>query len=294
MNKKIYAASVTPFSANDTIDIDSMLNILKRVAAAKCTGSFIFGTMGEWAQITPYERIAVLKAIDVEKNIGEILVGISENSLKMTLLNMEKSMSYKSAGFVVMLPNMRTSQLDAVKYFHTVCDNSDRPVYFYYAPANNNIQLSAEHLMEIASHKNCGGIKNSACNIALRKELLSCKKDKNFAIFEGCEWAVDEALLLGCDGAVCGIGALAPRALSRIAEMVEDGKFTEARDLQYDLIKLFHAVYGTTSWIGQKYALKTLGVISSEQCRIQPFDMLSLERRKEIESAMEKYYDILV
>ena len=88
MNKKIYAASVTPFSANDTIDIDSMLNILKRVAAAKCTGSFIFGTMGEWAQITPYERIAVLKAIDVEKNIGEILVGISENSLKMTLLNM--------------------------------------------------------------------------------------------------------------------------------------------------------------------------------------------------------------
>ena len=293
MKKKFYAASVTPFTNDDKADIESTIRILKRVYAAGGTGTFLFGTMGEWAQLTQEERAEILEAASSESDIGDLLVGISEDSLKRTLLNMDQSMKHRSGGFVAMLPNMRTSQVDPVVYFHTLCDHSDRPVYFYYAPFNNNIVLSPGQIAEIALHPNCGGIKNSAGQIMLRKELLALKREKNFMLFEGCEWAIDEAVTFGCDGVVCGIGALAPAAIRKILDLVRRGDLSGAAEIQNQLIGLFHGVYGKTSWIGQKYALKVLGVISSEQCRIQPKDMLSSERKREIEATVEKYHSLL-
>ena len=239
MKKKFYAASVTPFTDNDKVDIESAIRILKRVSAAGGTGTFLFGTMGEWAQLTQDERAEILKAVSSESNIGDLLVGISEDSLKRTLLNMDRSMKYRSGGFVVMLPNMRTSQVDPTVYFHTLCDHSDRPVYFYYAPVNNNIVLSPEQISDIVSHPKCGGVKNSAGQIALRKELLVLKQKKDFMLFEGCEWAIDEALAFGCDGVVCGIGALAPAAIHKILTLVERGELSKAAEMQLILIDLF-------------------------------------------------------
>ena len=76
-----------------------------------------------------------------------------------------------------------------------------------------------------------------------------------FELFEGNEWAVDEALMVGCDGAVCGIGALAPRPLVQIARAGEDGDLAAACDIQHELCEVFTAIYGSASWIWQKFAL---------------------------------------
>ncbi|MBO7742292.1 MAG: dihydrodipicolinate synthase family protein, partial [Victivallales bacterium] len=157
----------------------------------------------------------------------------------------------------------------------------------YHAPANNNLQLSSEQIARMASHPKCAGIKNSAGSMNLRKELLLHRQSGNFRLLEGHEWAIDEALMLGCDGAVCGLGALAAKPLAQMAEAAEAGDWDTLRRIQFKLLPLFKAVYGTTSWLGQKYALKTLGIISSAHCRIQPESMLSAARRQEIEDYLK-------
>ena len=84
-----------------------------------------------------------------------------------------------------------------------------------------------------------------------------------------------------------GISDQMEQAKQRIAELAKAaaaGDWETAREIQFQLLPLFKAVYGTTSWLGQKYALKTLGVISSAHCRIQPESMLPPARRAEIEN----------
>ena len=72
------------------------------------------------------------------------------------------------------------------------------------------------------------------------------KQDKGFKtlLMEGQEWAVDEALIAGMDGMVCGMGALCSKTMVDIARAVDREDYKEAVRLQNVFIRIFHGVYG--------------------------------------------------
>jgi 4-hydroxy-tetrahydrodipicolinate synthase len=295
--KKIYCASVSPFSKDNRPDPDSLERILDRNLKHGVSGAFILGTMGEWAQIDEDERdVFIRTASDVMKSRGELLVGISSNSLRATLKNLECAMKYEFDSFVVMLPGRRTSQLPPLDYLSEVFAASDRPVYYYHCPSNNGLELSMSEFRELVKNPKLKGIKNSAGNMQLRKELLMLKSEYDFMLLEGHEWSVDDALMAGCDGALCGIGSLASKPLVELARAVDAEDYSTARTLQHSLIKIFHGIYGTkcqTSWLGQKYALYSLGLMDSATCRVQPDSLLTPERKEEVTACLEKNATLL-
>ena len=104
----------------------------------------------------------------------------------------------------------------------------------------------------------------------LRRELI-CLREKlgtGTLLLEGQEWAVDEGMVVGYDGMICGIGALGSKIMVGIARAVDAGNIAEAIRLQNVLISLFHEIYGcdlANVWTGQKYALMKLGLIESSR-----------------------------
>lgn len=295
--KKIYCASVSPFSNDNHPDPGSLEKVLERNLRHGVSGVFILGTMGEWAQIDDNERDVFIRvASDVMEDRGELLVGISANSLRGTLKNLENAMKYKFDNFVLMLPGRRTSQLPPLDYLNAVLAVADRPVYYYHSPCNNGLELSLSEFRELVRHPKIKGIKNSSGNMQLRKELLLLKSECDFTLLEGNEWSVDDALMVGCDGALCGIGSLASKPLVELARAIDGKDYSKARNLQHSLIKIFHGIYGIkcqTSWLGQKYALYSLGLMNSSQCRIQPDSWLTPERKKEINACLEENASLL-
>jgi len=297
--KKVYSASVTPLLADGSLDVVGLRNILQRNVKHGLDGVFILGSMGEWGSFSDdfKENLVRESAAILSGSSAELLVGINATSLALSLQNLKRYRRYAFDSYVFMLP-ARTSALDPLKSILTVLDAADRPVFYYHCPPNNGIDLNLDQFDAIMAHPNLKGIKNSASNMWLRRELILLRKDRgyNTLLLEGQEWATDEAMLAGYDGMLCGLGALASKVMVAIARAVDQKSFPEAVNLQNSFIRLFHGVYGKklqTVWVGQKYALVKLGLIETPLTLAQEMSTLTASRQAEIEQCLAEYKDIL-
>ena len=296
MRKKVYSATITPLTADGGLDVEGLNKIFGRNIRHGIDGIFIFGTMGEWQCFdADFRDRMVAESVLAVAGRAELLVGITDVSTEAALDNMRRVARLAFDSYVFMLPKKEPDPMPALR---AVLDAADRPVYYYHCPANNGVGLSLAQFASIMSHPRLKGIKNSAGDMRLRRELILMKRDLALApmLLEGHEWAVDEALLAGYDGMLCGMGALGSKFMAGIARAVDEGNFTEAGRLQNRFIRLFHGVYGEnleTVWVGQKYALKCLGLCASELTLIQKMDALTETRKREIEACVESFRDEL-
>ena len=294
MAKKVISATVTPLNADGSLDRNGLKNIFERNVRHGIDGVFLFGSMGEWGSFSDaFKEEGVELASELLKGKADLLVGINAPSLPLSLENMKRYQKYDFDSYVFMLPGA-TSDLDPVKSILTVLDAADRPVYYYHCPPNNGKELSLEQFAAVMAHPNLKGIKNSSSNMWLRREMLIMKKERGFKtlLMEGQEWAVDEALLAGNDGMVCGMAALTSKPMVELARAADRGDWSEAVRLQNLLIEIYHGVYGIdigNCWNGQKYALMKLGLIATPYTLAQEMSSLTDEAKKRIEYCLAKY-----
>ncbi len=277
-----------------SLDTTGLRNILERNIRHGLDGVFLLGSMGEWGSFTPeFSEQLVATACDITGGKMELLVGINATSLPLSLQNMKRYARYPFDSYVYMLPG-KTSALNPVKSILTVLDSADRPVYYYHCPPVNGVDFSLDQFAEIMAHPNLKGIKNSSSNMWLRRELLLLKADRQFktALLEGQEWAVDEALIAGNDGMLCGMGALTSKIMVELARAVDAGDIAQAVRKQNTLIRVYHGVYGrslATVWCGQKYALHKMGLIATPFTFAQEMSSLTDERKREVEQCIEQF-----
>lgn len=294
MGKKTISASVTPLLEDGSFDKTGMKNIIERNIRHGLDGIFLFGSMGEWGSFTnAFKEEALEYVCECSKGRLDILAGVNATSVEISLKIMKEYAKYDFAAYVFMLPG-KTSALDPVKSVLRVLDAADRPVYMYHCPPNNGIDLSLNQFDTLMAHPNLKGIKNSSSNMWLRRELLLLRAEKGYKtlFFEGQEWAADEALLVGCDGMICGMGALCSKLMKRLAVSVDNGDVAAAIATENTLIKIFHGVYGiglSNVWNGQKYALTKLGVINTPLTYAQEMSSLDDAAKKRIETCIEAY-----
>ena len=293
MKKQVFSASITPLTTDGALDKKGISNILERNIRHGIDGVFILGSMGEWSSFdSVFKEDFIKECASVIRNRIKLLVGINATSLSLSLKNMEQYSKYSFDSYVFMLPG-RTSRLNPVKSILNILDASDRSVYYYHCPPNNGITLSLDDFAAIMKHPRLMGIKNSASDMWLRRELI-CLREKlgtGTLLLEGQEWAVDEGMVVGYDGMICGIGALGSKIMVGIARTVDAGNIAEAIRLQNVLISLFHEIYGcdlANVWTGQKYALMKLGLIESSRTLVQEMDSLTDIVKRRIEKCLDQ------
>ena len=295
MKKQVISATVTPLLEDASLDRTGLSNIFERNIRHGVDGVFLFGSMGEWGSFSDrFKEEAVEYASQCLRGRIQLLVGINATSLPLSLEIMKNYRKYDFDAYVFMLPG-KTSKLDPVRSILRVLDAADRPVYYYHCPPNNNINLTLAQFETIMRHENLKGIKNSASNMWLRRELLLLKAEKGVKtlLFEGQEWAADEALFAGYDGMICGMGALCSKMMRRLADCCDQGDFAGAREAQNDMIRSFHGIYGpdlSTVQNGQKYALMKLGLISSPLTLLQEMSSLTDEAKARIDACLKTYF----
>lgn len=298
MRKKVVSATVTPLFGDGSLDKKGFQNIFERNIRHGLDGIFLFGSMGEWGSFSEkFKEEAVEFASGINQNRMELMVGINATSLPLSLAIMKSYQRYDFSAYVFMPPG-NTSRLDPVRSVLKVLDAADRPVYLYHCPPNNGINFSLNDFEKLMKHPNLKGIKNSSSNMWLRRELLLMREEKGFdtLLFEGQEWAADEALYAGCDGMICGMGALCSKMMKKLSSAVDCGDFAAAREAQNNMIKVFHGVYGidiANCWNGQKYALVKLGLISTPYTIAQEMSGLTKEAEKRIEDCLNRFREEL-
>jgi len=298
VKKKVVSATVTPLMEDGSLDGRGLCNLIDRGARHKLDGMFLFGSMGEWGGFSDaLKEEGVELASGYVKNRFELLVGINATSLPLSLDLMKRYRKYDFSAYVFMPPG-RTSELDPVKSVLTVLDTSDRPVYLYHCPPNNGINFTLNDFATMMRHPNLKGIKNSSSDMYLRRELLLLREDMGAKtlFFEGQEWAADEALIVGCDGVICGMGAVCSKLMRQLADCVDSGDIVGAVAVQNRMIRIFHGIYGPhieNCWNGQKYALVKMGLIATPYTIAQEMSSLTDTAKSRIEKCLAEFKDDL-
>jgi dihydrodipicolinate synthase/N-acetylneuraminate lyase len=280
------------------VDTEALERLLEFNLACGISGFFFIGSMGEWMVLRTAQKLRVLQeAVRIINGRAEVLAGVTAVGRGGILDAMEAYSETGVDAYALQLPGGWARPRDPVLFLHRLAESADKPLYLYYLPAFDGVELTKTQLAEILAHPGIKGIKNSSNQLKKRKELLLLKEQVEFLLFEGQEWNVDESLLLGYDGALVGMASLGARLFVRIARAAAAGDGAEAFALQRTMIHIFDGVYGgdlQTVWAGQKYALVKMGLLNHPYSLVPGQNEALDERaRARIDACLDQYRQYL-
>ena len=102
--KGIYAASMSVFNSNLSLNIEKTVNHAEKIIDLGCHGVAIFGSTGQ-AQLIPIsEKIVLLNELSKSKYREKYLIGTGLNSLNETINLMKVASSLNFNDFLIMPP----------------------------------------------------------------------------------------------------------------------------------------------------------------------------------------------
>ena len=208
INPGIYAASLSCFHANLSLDIDSTIFHIEKLVKDGCHGVAIFGSTGAGQLISKYEKEKLVEKISNSQFKDSFLIGTSNNSLNETVELIKHCQKNGINRFLIMPPAYYKYGDDQVyEFFSNVIQRvPECEIILYNFLKLSGYQFSPQSIEKLVKDfpKQIIGVKDSTYN------LYETLKIPNFLIFPGSETKLLKGLELGCSGiisAVCNVTA---------------------------------------------------------------------------------------
>jgi len=268
----VWIPLITPFDANDHVDIAAIERLCAEYASAGVSGIVAMGTTGEASSLEPDERkLAVDPVVSACSAAGvRVIVGTGTNNTRATIRATAALEGTEGvvAALVVVPYYVRPSVEGIVAHFKAVAAASPVPVIVYNIPARTGRDLGARGLLELAAVPNIAGVKQAVATLdADTLELLSTAPE-GFSVLGG-----EDTLLfpLMCMGAVGTISAAAHLCTERFVAMIECGlahKIDDGRAHAEALLPVVRSAYTDPNPAVFKGVLHTLGKIATPNVRL--------------------------
>ena len=204
----IYAAAVSCFDKNLSLDIDSTIFHVEKIIKDGCHGVAIFGSTGAGQLISRYEKEKLIEKISTSKFKDSLLIGTSDNSLNETVDLMKYSLKNGINTFLIMPPAYyKYGDEQAYSFFSNIIQRvPESEIILYNFEQLSGYKFSSQIVEKLVKNysKQIVGVKDSTYN------LYEKIKIPNFLIFPGSETKLLKGLELGCSGiisAICNVTA---------------------------------------------------------------------------------------
>jgi 4-hydroxy-tetrahydrodipicolinate synthase len=227
--KGVFPALLTPFDANDQLDLAMYEINLKAQIDAGVSGIIIGGSLGEASTITLEEKESLVK-FSVKYLAGKlpVIMNIAEGSTKEAVRQAKLAKEWGASG-LMLLPPMRykSDDKETVTFFKTVATSMDLPVMIYNNPVDYKIEVTLDMFAALAEVPNINALKESTRDVTNVTRLKNRFNDR-FAILCGVDTLTVEELALGADGLVAGLVDAFPKETVVMYNLVKAGKLDEA------------------------------------------------------------------
>jgi 4-hydroxy-tetrahydrodipicolinate synthase len=231
-------------------------------------GLLCLGTMGMAQMHTPEVRERAIRAT-VEEVSGRIpvLVGCGDCSTARTMQYITVAEKYHPDGIVLIAPYFpKLSDDELFDYFVALAASTSIPVHIYDTPAYTNRQLTSDLLKRVAKQTGIVGLKASGDMAIFRECVEYFRGDPNFAVFSGHTSFFDVATLMGADGIIDGLFALAPALGVEIYHAALDGDVPGALEAQRRLQRVRDVVMVESVFGAFSHAMNLLGFPGNFSC----------------------------
>lgn len=227
--KGVFPALLTPFTADDQVDLAMFEKNLDVQVDAGIHGIIIAGSLGEASTLTLTEKEALVK-FSVSKLAGKIpvIMNIAEGATRDAVLQAKLAKEWGADG-LMLLPPMRykADDRETVEFFKEVARNTDLPIMIYNNPVDYKIDVTLDMFQELTDFPHINAIKESTRDVTNITRLKN-RFGNRFAILCGVDPLTVEELALGADGLVAGLVDAFPKETVVMYNLVKAGKMDEA------------------------------------------------------------------
>ena len=260
----MFAATVTPFDVNGTLDRDAARRNVRSLLDAGLHGVLLAGSTGEATLLDQTERDGLLQAVrDEVPSSRFLLMGVGTESTRHTIARAKHAATLGADAVLVVAPHYFTALMTPAAqkaHYLAVADASPVPVVLYSVPAFMHYALDTDVVCELAAHANIIGIKDSSGNAEWRNGYLRARS-ATFAVMTGHAPSLSQALGDGCAGAVLAAACIAPKLALAVARGVGLGHPEDAAEAQNGLRRLAMEVAATYGVPGLKAGVDAAGML---------------------------------
>ena len=288
MTKGIYAASLSIFNQDLSLDIDSTINHSENLIQAGCHGCVLLGSTGQAQLISSREKKKLIEKLHNNKFKDYFMLGTGNNALNENIEIMKHSIDNGINRFLLMPPAYyKYDDEGAYSFFANVVQKvPESKIILYNFEKLSGYKFSVQIVEKLAKDfpQQIVGVKDSTYN------LYEVLKIPNFLIFPGSETKLLKGLQLGNSGiisAICNVTASLARKVYDDFNNKKTQTFNEklcAIRKVFDNYNLISGLHSFMSFENEKYKriLPPLSLLSEPQQK----EMMS--KLKELEFFPEK------
>jgi len=157
----------------------------------------------------------------------------------------------------------KPTQEGLYRHFATIAESTDLPIILYNIPGRTAVTISAETISSLSEIPNIVGVKESTLSMNMVSDIKSLCGDE-FAILSGDDPMTLPLMALGGHGVISVASNVAPAVVSDMVRTLLEGDWQRGRELHYELLPLFRALFVETNPIPVKTAASILGLCSDE------------------------------
>lgn len=237
----VFPAVCTQFKSDQSLDIPATLKHIEAMLEAGVHGLVMLGTVGENCSLEYAEKLEVLKATVAHvKGRVPVLTGVSEYTTALACRYASDAEKIGVDGLMV-LPAMvyPSDARETVTHFKAVAAATKLPIMIYNNPVSYKVDIKPETFAEFVDVKNIVAIKESSEDPRRITDIKNAVGDR-FILFCGVDDLVMETYILGATGWISGLVNAFPAENRLLWDLLEAGKFAEARKVYAWYTPLLH------------------------------------------------------
>lgn len=258
-----YTAIVTPFNSDLSIDFDSFKKHLDHQIANGVDGVVVCGSTGESATLSTKEKVAMFTtAIEHVNKRVPIIAGSGSNNTQATIdLSLIAKELGADATLLVAPYYNKPSQEGLYNHYRLIAEAVDMSHIVYNVPGRSGVNILPEIQLRLAEEcENIVATKEASGDVEQIMTIVQ-HAPANFSVLSGDDAITLPLISTGVDGVVSVLSNYAPKMFSDLVNFALEGKFEEARELQYKLLDLMKLNFIEPNPVPAKTALQMMGMM---------------------------------
>ncbi|MGN0519496.1 MAG: N-acetylneuraminate lyase [Candidatus Fimenecus sp.] len=269
----VYAALMTPFSADGSVDYEALKALADHCVDAGLTGLYVGGSTGEGFLLTEEERMEIFRVVgkhlsgkcNLFAHVGAIS---TDSAIRMAKVAEHSGFDAVSA----VAPFYYSFPLEAIKtYYSDIMHATSLPMLMYNFPNAGGFNGMLDVVNAFIQDEKLLGIKHTSQNLFELEQFKHLERD--LFVFNGFDEMLVAGLSMGADGGIGSTYNFMPHIILEIYNSFNKGDITAAQKAQEKANRIILAMIPFGVFQMEKEILKNLGLPVGE-CR-KPFLPLS-------------------
>jgi 4-hydroxy-tetrahydrodipicolinate synthase len=285
MFEGVFPALITPFNADNKIDVASFKHVVEYVEKGGVAGVVACGTTGESATMSTLEHMDLID-LTVDCANTTVIAGTGSNNTTEAVELTRHAYDAGADAVLIISPYYnKPNNAGLIAHFSSIARCADIPVILYNVPSRTGQDMPLEVITELAKIENIVGIKEASGNPVKVSRIIENTMDDDFVVLSGEDGLTLPLMCMGAVGVISVVANVVPEKMVDLVNAVQNNDLKTAKALHYELAPLTRVLFSETNPIPVKRAMNMLG-LANGRLRL-PLAPLSRENEMVLEEVLK-------